>query len=283
MRIIFMSVLVSSALGTAACGKKAEPAPDAAIAVKPEAKSDVVEAKPEAKSDVVEAKPEAKSDVVEAKSDVVEAKSDVVEAKSDAVEAKSDVVEANAGALPGYWAPLFVSGKSSTWAVTEAVVASEMDDEGKQPPKVTKKDLAGKITCNVNEVVMSDGVAPGATDKGKLWTSQVECTGYEFANGVEEGPMGTWLTNGKSLWKKIGEVTELRLEAEPTAKTTKDEEIEVIWSAGDAGTWCFKMNILIGDGGVLEAYFDKDKGPVKFFGHGGSAAVDSKVTVTLVP
>lgn len=261
MRSLTLSALVVTAL-LPACGKKKDPAPspEPAPIAKPEpAPAPAADAAPAPAAD---AAPAPTADA--------------------AAPAPSDVAAPTAmPAQPGWWAPLFEKGRTSAWEVTEAVTQSEMPDEGGEP-KVTKKDLAGKMTCTVKDVV----ALPQAGDAkvAARWHATIECEGYAFDHGVEEGPMGEWVTDGVTLWKRIGDTDEVRMVKEPKAETTKSEEEEVIWTKGEAeGTWCWKMNLLMGDGGVLEACYDAAKGPTKYFGYGGSAQTDSKVTVTLAP
>jgi len=262
MRIVTSALVIASL--SFACGKKAEPAPAADVAApKPEAP------KPEAP------KPEApKPEAPKPEAPVPEAP------KPEA--AVPEAPKPEAAALPGLWAPMFEEGRESRWVIAETVVASELDDSGALG-KSTTKELAGKLTCKVDSVRSEQGKAPGGTEPEAIRLATISCTGYTFDYGVEDGPMGTWGTNGKVLWKRIGDTDEPRLDAEPQPKSMKDEETEVDVSKKDDGTWCWRLGIIIGDGGVLEACFDPTKGPVRFFGHGGSASVDSKLTVTLAP
>ena len=254
MRIVFASVAIASLLFSA-CGKKAEPAPPAP------AETATAEPKPEPKPE-----PTPEPDTVPAPVEV-----DTMPAPVEAM------------VQPAFWALLFEKDKVTSWDVAEEVSKTETKEDG-TPGETKVENLTGKLTCTVKDVqtaqvAPAEGAAPVATV-----TSTVECEGYTFNNGVAEGPAGTWVTDGKTLWKKIGDVQEVRFVVEPVAKSDKTEESEISFTAipETEGLWCWKHAFLIGDGGVLEACFDKAKGPVKFFGHGGSAATNVKITVTPV-
>lgn len=183
---------------------------------------------------------------------------------------------------PGWWAPLFEKGKVTTWDITENATLTELKDDG-MPGETTTKNLSGKLTCTVKDVQPSTLRAPDGKGPAAL-ESTITCEGYAFDYGTTAGPEGTWVSDGKSLFRRFSDLDELRFEAEPKARTEKSEEQEITFT-NDAttGTWCWKAALLMGDGGVLEACFDPKRGPYRFFGFGGSAMSDSKVTATLAP
>jgi hypothetical protein len=266
--------LITLALG--ACGKKA-PAPEAMKPAETAKAADV--AAPTAVDKADAAQPAAPDTAEKVSAADVAAAADVAVA-ADGV-AAGDATPTKVEA-PSLWASLFEKDRASEWDVAETVTTTEQKDDG-TVGKTSTKELSGKQKCSVKSVEASKLQVEGR--KGEAVTlSTIECTGYNFDNGVAEGPQGTWVTDGKALWKRLGDLDEPRFELPPGEKTEKSEEQEVTVKASDKpGTWCWRMALLMGDGGVLEACFDEARGPYRFFGHGGSAMTETKVTVTLVP
>ncbi len=277
----FTPHLVVLALPVGACGKKATPTEvDAAArtdkAIPTEPKKAEPDAAPKAEADTAPAvsadtAPKAEPDTApKAEPDAAQA------AASDAGSVGGDATKV------AYWAPLFEVGRVSQWEVNEIVTRSEEKEDG-TPGETKTTEFSGKLTCTVKSVEATKLQVEGR--KGEAATmSTIDCTGYNFDHAIEEGPKGVWVTDGKTLWQRNDNFDDFRFEANPKAREeSSEEEVLSIKAQDKPNSWCWRLGFVMGDGGVAEVCYDDTRGPYRFFGQGGSALTESKVTVTLAP
>jgi len=185
-------------------------------------------------------------------------------------------VAADSG-LPGLWAPLFVVGHESTWEVKVHLKTLDIDRDPSEPSVYKEEDKGGDLTCRVASVEQLEN---------KFQKSTVTCEGFDDT-GTGDSPAGIWMTDGTRVWiPSEGDLPDqLTLPAEPAPKKWQlgeGEEVEIVYEikAGeDAGAWCFSAGYQMGDGGVSEVCFSKDKGPYLYKILTGSAVQDITVTM----
>jgi hypothetical protein len=187
--------------------------------------------------------------------------------------------ETPVAALPGFWAPLFVQGRTSTWDVRVETKTMDIDhDLATAPPAPTMAYATKIVTCTVDAVDQAPTGVRQAT---------VSCSGLDA--GGEISPAGTWFTDGAQVWQPGSDGMPDAPTLSNPPKTAhrqlgEGEDVEIIYAieAGPSpGLWCHSERFLMGDGGVFEVCFDKDRGPYSFTTLSGSAAQDITTVITL--
>jgi hypothetical protein len=273
----FTPHLLVLAMPVAACGKKAAPTEvDATAKTDKATPAEPKKVEPDAAPKVEpDAAPKAEPDTATAASADTAPKAEP-DAAADAGAPASDATKVV------YWAPLFEVGRVTVWEVNEVVTRNEEKEDG-TPGETKTTELSGKLTCTVKAVEATKLHVEGR--KGEAATmSTIDCTGYNFDHGIEAGLKGVWVTDGKTLWQRYDNFDDYRFESSPKAREESSEEQVLSIKAQDKpNAWCWRLGFVMGDGGVFEVCYDDTRGPYRYFGQGGSALTESKVTVTLAP